>query len=107
MKCCSCLQGEPRSRCQERASGWEAFSRREHSTFNIQHSTSKEWPSLRPLNVGRWMLNVECFPFENEEEDQKGNWRRWMGIEPTWDFVEPHHGFEDQERHQVALRLHA
>ena len=28
-----------------------------------------------------------------------------MGIEPTWDFVEPHHGFEDQERHQVALRL--
>jgi hypothetical protein len=29
-----------------------------------------------------------------------------MGIEPTWDFVEPHHGFEDQERHQVALRLH-
>ncbi len=33
------------------------------------------------------------------------NWRRRMGIEPTWDFVEPHHGFEDQERHQVALRL--
>jgi len=30
-----------------------------------------------------------------------------MGIEPTWDFVEPHHGFEDQERHQVALRLRA
>ena len=29
-----------------------------------------------------------------------------MGIEPTWNFVEPHHGFEDQERHQVALRLH-
>jgi hypothetical protein len=28
-----------------------------------------------------------------------------MGIEPTWDFVEPHHGFEDQERHQDALRL--
>ena len=28
-----------------------------------------------------------------------------MGIEPTWDFVEPHLGFEDQERHQVALRL--
>ena len=28
-----------------------------------------------------------------------------MGIEPTWNFVEPHHGFEDQERHQVALRL--
>ena len=34
-------------------------------------------------------------------------WRRRMGIEPTWDFVEPHHGFEDQERHQVALRLPA
>ena len=32
-------------------------------------------------------------------------WRRRMGIEPTWDFVEPHRGFEDQERHQVALRL--
>jgi hypothetical protein len=30
-----------------------------------------------------------------------------MGIEPTWNFVEPHHGFEDQERHQVALRLQA
>ena len=30
-----------------------------------------------------------------------------MGIEPTWDFVEPHLGFEDQERHQVALRLQA
>ena len=28
-----------------------------------------------------------------------------MGIEPTWDFVEPHAGFEDQERHQVALHL--
>lgn len=28
-----------------------------------------------------------------------------MGIEPTWDFVEPHHGFEDQERHQVATHL--
>ena len=23
-----------------------------------------------------------------------------MGIEPTWDFVEPHHGFEDQTLHQ-------
>ncbi len=33
-------------------------------------------------------------------------WRRWMGIEPTWDFVEPHTGFEDQERHQVAPHLH-
>ena len=29
-----------------------------------------------------------------------------MGIEPTWDFVEPHAGFEDQERHQVAPHLH-
>ena len=29
-----------------------------------------------------------------------------MGIEPTWDFVEPHTGFEDQERHQVAPHLH-
>jgi hypothetical protein len=29
-----------------------------------------------------------------------------MGIEPTWDFVEPHVGFEDRERHQVALHLH-
>ncbi len=28
-----------------------------------------------------------------------------MGIEPTWDLVEPHAGFEDQERHQVAFRL--
>ncbi len=28
-----------------------------------------------------------------------------MGIEPTWNFVESHAGFEDQERHQVALRL--
>src|ERR1035437_5159131 len=33
------------------------------------------------------------------------NWRRRMGIEPSWEFVEPHHGFEDLERHQVALRL--
>ena len=23
---------------------------------------------------------------ENEKE-KRGNWRRWMGIEPTWDFV--------------------
>jgi hypothetical protein len=30
-----------------------------------------------------------------------------MGIEPTWDFVEPHAGFEDQERHQVAPHLRA
>ena len=29
-----------------------------------------------------------------------------MGIEPTWDFVEPHAGFEDQERHQAAPHLH-
>lgn len=29
-----------------------------------------------------------------------------MGIEPTWDLVESHAGFEDQERHQVALHLH-
>ena len=28
------------------------------------------------------------------------NWRRWMGIEPTWDFVEFHAGFEDQTLHQ-------
>jgi hypothetical protein len=28
-----------------------------------------------------------------------------MGIEPTWDLVEPHAGFEDQERHQIALHL--
>ncbi len=40
---------------------------------------------------------------EDENEEEKiGNWRRRMGIEPTWDFVEPHAGFEDQERHQVA-----
>ena len=30
-----------------------------------------------------------------------------MGIEPTWDFVEPHAGFEDQERHQAAAHLRA
>ncbi len=30
-----------------------------------------------------------------------------MGIEPTWDLFEPHTGFEDQERHQVALHLRA
>ncbi len=29
-----------------------------------------------------------------------------MGIEPTWDFVEPHHGFEDQDTHQQCKRLH-
>jgi hypothetical protein len=29
-----------------------------------------------------------------------------MGIEPTWNFVESHTGFEDQERHQIALHLH-
>ncbi len=28
-----------------------------------------------------------------------------MGIEPTWDLVESHAGFEDQERHQVAPHL--
>ena len=28
-----------------------------------------------------------------------------MGIEPTWDFVEPHHGFEDQDTHQQCKRL--
>ena len=28
-----------------------------------------------------------------------------MGIEPTRDFVEPHAGFEDQERHQAACHL--
>ena len=28
-----------------------------------------------------------------------------MGIEPTWDFVEPHTGFEDQERHRAASHL--
>jgi hypothetical protein len=30
-----------------------------------------------------------------------------MGIEPTWDWIEPHAGFEDQERHQVAPHLRA
>ena len=28
-----------------------------------------------------------------------------MGIEPTWDLIEPHTGFEDQERHQAASHL--
>lgn len=28
-----------------------------------------------------------------------------MGIEPTWDLVESHTGFEDQERHQAASHL--
>ena len=46
------------------------------------------------------------FPEDKDEEEKRGNWRRRMGIEPTWDFVEPHTGFEDQERHQVALHLH-
>ena len=41
----------------------------------------------------------------HSQSRERSNWRRRMGIEPTWDFVEPHHGFEDQERHQVALRL--
>ena len=29
-----------------------------------------------------------------------------MGIEPTWDLLKPHTGFEDQERHQAACHLH-
>jgi hypothetical protein len=41
----------------------------------------------------------------HSQAGESPNWRRRMGIEPTWNFVEPHHGFEDQERHQVALRL--
>jgi hypothetical protein len=48
---------------------------------------------------------LRFFEDENEDEDdleEYRNWRRRMGIEPTWDFVEPHTGFEDQERHQVA-----
>ncbi len=28
-----------------------------------------------------------------------------MGIEPTWDWLKPHTGFEDQERHQAASHL--
>lgn len=29
-----------------------------------------------------------------------------MGIEPTWDFVEPHNGFEDRGMHQQCEHLH-
>jgi len=29
-----------------------------------------------------------------------------MGIEPTWDFVEPHAGFEDHDMHQSCKHLH-
>jgi hypothetical protein len=39
------------------------MNQREHSTFNIQHSTPK-WEQLTarvPLKVERWTLNVECF----------------------------------------------
>src|SRR5476651_547580 len=32
-----------------------------------------------------------------------GNWRRRMGIEPTRSSLEPHTGFEDQERHQTPV----
>ena len=40
------------------------------------------------------------------ELQQITDWRRWMGIEPTWDFVEPHAGFEDQRMHQQSNHLH-
>ncbi len=33
---------------------------KEHSTFNVQHSTFNEAPLGTSLNVGRSMLNVEC-----------------------------------------------
>jgi hypothetical protein len=37
--------------------------REKHSTFNIEHSTPNVLvvSNCQPLNVGRWMLNVECF----------------------------------------------
>ena len=34
---------------------------KEHSTFNIQHSTPKELSGAFPLDVERSMLNVECW----------------------------------------------
>ena len=51
--------------------------------------------------AGHWLLNFSLQPSAFEI------WRRWMGIEPTWDLIEPHAGFEDQERHQVAPHLRA
>ena len=35
---------------------------KEHSTFNIQHSTPKVVDNPLSLDVRRSMLNVECFP---------------------------------------------
>lgn len=35
---------------------------KEHSTFNVQHSTPKVADDPLSLSVGRSMLNVECFP---------------------------------------------
>ena len=56
--------------------------------------------------MGWWKAQNSNTPIlQHSVAPQFSNWRRRMGIEPTWDFVEPHTGFEDQERHQVALHL--
>lgn len=60
-------------------------------------------PAARTRRTPDMLLEAEG---RHDNELTDGNWRRWMGIEPTWDFVEPHAGFEDQERHQAALHLH-
>ena len=36
------------------------------------------------------------------DENVQG-WRRRMGIEPTWELIDSHTGFEDQERHQAPF----
>ncbi len=57
------------------------------------------------LQITRRGIDGELRDAPHSQACEISNWRRRMGIEPTWNFVEPHHGFEDQERHQVALRL--
>src|ERR1035437_5370912 len=62
-------------------------------------------PKVMALDVAQRGVQGGLRDALHGQAQKSPNWRRRMGIEPTWDFVEPHHGFEDQERHQVALRL--
>ncbi len=75
------------------------MARAREEQHDANHGNYESGPEGMLLGWARSRLD---WRLRHSFHERHGEWRRRMGIEPTWDLVESHTGFEDRERHQVA-----